>query len=602
MGVVGLWNIVTPLSKTIPVYELRGKTVAVDLSCWIVDSQNAGPDDGSNKHLRAIYFRTMALLLNGINPVFVLEGTAPVLKHDIIRERNQNRKHNKNEDKKGKKGQSQRANGGRGHVFNNVVNECKTLLKLIGLTCIRAHGEAEAMCAYLNQDGMVDGCITQDSDCFLYGAKVVYRNLAFSQKSGLGCSVEEHSMDRIEKIYNLGRNKMIGMALLCGCDYGPGVPGVGKEGAIKLLRAADEKDILTRLKSWKTDGSIYKLETAVAASKNMSDEMKKLISNELSIRKKCVAIDNFPMQELIDEFKIRRGQVPTKIDKWDCPNISELIKFMEKKLKWKPVYALLKTCPLLIRWYVDNLYHFPSRVTMTMRNQICPKEIKRVRNQQSINYVEIEWVLSEEFGNLIELEEEEHENNQRKMIITTYELQDQIKKLFPDLYEAYETKISQKKKPRKTCAPQSNGDNLIQPSKNFKQRKCKLHDEKDRKIYEFFPQKKRINCQKDLNLSVNSKNALTQINGVVEGLFNELAEEDFATDVEEDSMEMSLIVGKVCQCVDKNKKTDTVPMTAPVVEDKIQVDNCDVNVSLNKSCDSSDFDIPYIPLGERIKK
>lgn len=38
------------------------------------------------------------------------------------------------------------------------------------------------MCAYLNAKGLVDGCITNDGDAFLYGAQTVYRNFAMNAK------------------------------------------------------------------------------------------------------------------------------------------------------------------------------------------------------------------------------------------------------------------------------------------------------------------------------------------------------------------------------------------------------------------------------------
>ena len=40
MGVKDLWNILSPLSERKPLFELHGKTIAIDLSCWVVDSQN----------------------------------------------------------------------------------------------------------------------------------------------------------------------------------------------------------------------------------------------------------------------------------------------------------------------------------------------------------------------------------------------------------------------------------------------------------------------------------------------------------------------------------------------------------------------------------
>lgn len=38
------------------------------------------------------------------------------------------------------------------------------------------------MCAYLNENGYVDGCVTNDGDAFLYGAETVYKNLTINTK------------------------------------------------------------------------------------------------------------------------------------------------------------------------------------------------------------------------------------------------------------------------------------------------------------------------------------------------------------------------------------------------------------------------------------
>ncbi|KAL3265826.1 hypothetical protein HHI36_010022 [Cryptolaemus montrouzieri] len=40
MGIKYLWTILTPFCERKPLYELQGKTVAVDLSCWICEAQN----------------------------------------------------------------------------------------------------------------------------------------------------------------------------------------------------------------------------------------------------------------------------------------------------------------------------------------------------------------------------------------------------------------------------------------------------------------------------------------------------------------------------------------------------------------------------------
>lgn len=97
---------------------------------------------------------------------------------------------------------------------------------------------------------LVDGCISQDSDCFLYGAKVVYRNFCTNSQGNRGAtagSVDVYNMEKIEKTLNIGRNKMIALALLCGCDYNEGVNGAGKEAALKFFKTVDDENVLQRL-------------------------------------------------------------------------------------------------------------------------------------------------------------------------------------------------------------------------------------------------------------------------------------------------------------------------------------------------------------------
>lgn len=40
MGIKHVWTVLTPFCERKPLYELQGKTVAIDLSCWICEAQN----------------------------------------------------------------------------------------------------------------------------------------------------------------------------------------------------------------------------------------------------------------------------------------------------------------------------------------------------------------------------------------------------------------------------------------------------------------------------------------------------------------------------------------------------------------------------------
>lgn len=52
-----------------------------------------------------------------------------------------------------------------------------------GLPVFYARGEAEATAAALAAAGCVDGCVSTDSDCLLYGAEVVYPALKLSVRA-----------------------------------------------------------------------------------------------------------------------------------------------------------------------------------------------------------------------------------------------------------------------------------------------------------------------------------------------------------------------------------------------------------------------------------
>lgn len=213
-------------------------------------------------HFRNLFFRTCYLLLSGITPVFVLEGTAPVLKHQMISKRNQiqfrgarprKEKTQANPEIQSQSVSSQvntqKASKGRTR-FNYVLKQCEELIRSMGLQCVQGPGEAEAFCAHLNAGGLVDGVISQDSDCFAYGARRVFRNFSLSMQGtagSIGGSIDIYDLDFVQKSVDFGRNKIIVMALLCGCDYCPeGVGGVGRDAVHKLFNIYSEKEILDR--------------------------------------------------------------------------------------------------------------------------------------------------------------------------------------------------------------------------------------------------------------------------------------------------------------------------------------------------------------------
>ncbi|KAK4508056.1 hypothetical protein PRZ48_001793 [Zasmidium cellare] len=115
-------------------------------------------------------------------------------------------------------------------VTQIMIQECQALLRLFGLPYITAPMEAEAQCAELVSMGLVDGIVTDDSDCFLFGGTRIYKNM-FNQAKFVECYLTSD----LEKEFDLTRDKLIAVAHLLGSDYTEGIPGIGPVTALEII-------------------------------------------------------------------------------------------------------------------------------------------------------------------------------------------------------------------------------------------------------------------------------------------------------------------------------------------------------------------------------
>lgn len=353
MGVKHLWSALAPYAETKPLHELRGQKIAIDLSIWVVASLSV-PNENSRADLRSIFSRTRRLLSEGVIPIFILEGAAAKLKSRII-------------------GRTQ---------FNQVLEECKNLLESMGVQCVYAPGEAEAYCAFLNKKGLVDGVISQDSDCFAYGALRVYRNF-----KAVGSEVEMYDMEEIKKKMDFGQNKAIVMALLCGCDYCPGgIRGIGRMNVLKLFNKYKEVEILQRIRSWRLEDSKYTaLEMRVddkricsncghdgrtqshtksgcgtcgtreGCDESLWKEERLSLKTELELRKKALTDPSFPSNEVIMEFLNEPATAPGLDMIWQEPNIEKYVTQIRPLLQWTEIDCFGEFLPILANWELENM-------------------------------------------------------------------------------------------------------------------------------------------------------------------------------------------------------------------------------------------------------
>ncbi|XP_063529448.1 DNA excision repair protein ERCC-5 homolog [Cydia strobilella] len=103
MGVTGLWRLVEPAGKPVPVETLENKVLAVDISIWlhqvVKGYQDAKGAPLPNAHLIGLFQRLCKLLYFRIKPIFVFDGAFPELKKETIAKRqdSKNKYHSESE-------------------------------------------------------------------------------------------------------------------------------------------------------------------------------------------------------------------------------------------------------------------------------------------------------------------------------------------------------------------------------------------------------------------------------------------------------------------------------------------------------------------------
>ena len=131
-------------------------------------------------------------------------------------------------------------------ITQSMILETQQLLIHFGLPFLIAPAEAEAQCAFLENQGLVDGIVTDDSDIFLFGGNHVYRHFFNQQKF-----CEYFSIQEIQEKMGLNQMKLIQLAYLVGSDYTPGIDKIGPVNALEILREFDCQDGIQGLQEFK---------------------------------------------------------------------------------------------------------------------------------------------------------------------------------------------------------------------------------------------------------------------------------------------------------------------------------------------------------------
>ncbi|CAK6961878.1 flap endonuclease GEN homolog 1 [Scomber scombrus] len=492
MGVHDLWSIVEPVCESVPLYSLSRKTLAVDLSLWVCEAQHVQAMMGrvTKPHLRNLFFRVSSLTLMGVKLVFVMEGDAPKLKAETMSKRTEKRYGGFK--KAAAAAPKCTTSTGRGR-FKAVLRECAEMLDYLGVPWVTAAGEAEAMCAYLDSQGLVDGCITNDGDAFLYGARTVYRNFNMNSKDP---QVDCYRTSRVQTELNLSRENLVGLAVLLGCDYIPkGIPGVGKEQALKLIQTIKGQTLLQRFIQWKEDNAgvsegVVKKVThchvcrhpgsakahersgcVLCDSKQFCqpqdfdyqcpcdwhrhERTRQALSVEANVRKKTLANQQFPFTEIISEFLVSKD-TPVSHLKRRQPNMLLIQKFAYDKMEWPKHYTSEKV--LVLMTYAELMNRKYGR---EMSSQIKPLRIFKPRVRNAIACFEVSWSTPAHYV----FPEDRPVEDQCE--VRTVEEESLFRVAFPEVVESYlrdkalaEENKTKKRKPKSKKEKPEGSDNI----------------------------------------------------------------------------------------------------------------------------------------------
>ncbi|KAK0658292.1 hypothetical protein QBC41DRAFT_351419 [Cercophora samala] len=194
--------------------------LAIDISIWQFQIQAAR--GGSNPAIRTLFFRLVRLLSLAIQPLFVFDGpNKPAFKRN------------------------KRAGGPRGAGHMVATSMAKRMIKLFGFAIHDAPGEAEAECAFLQREGIVDAVLSEDVDTIMFGCGKTLRSWTAEGKGNVPTHITVYDAEEIAKgDSGLDREGMVLVALMSGGDYLPeGVPGCGIKVACEAARAGFGKQL-----------------------------------------------------------------------------------------------------------------------------------------------------------------------------------------------------------------------------------------------------------------------------------------------------------------------------------------------------------------------
>ncbi|KAL5439776.1 Elongation of fatty acids protein 2 [Paraphaeosphaeria minitans] len=265
------------------------------------DGQQLMNESGeTTSHLLGLFYRTLRMVENGIKPLYVFDGAPPKLKSGELAKRFQRKTEAQAAQEEAKETGTaediEKFARRTVRVTREHNEECRRLLKLMGIPYIVAPTEAEAQCAELARGGKVYAAASEDMDTLTFNTPILLRHLTFSEQRKE--PILEIHLDKVLEGLDMKREQFVDLCILLGCDYLDPIKGVGPSTALKLIRE---------------HGTLEKVyETMKASSK-------------YTIPEDWPFVD---ARALFQEPDVRAADDPECDFKWEAPDVEGLVKFL----------------------------------------------------------------------------------------------------------------------------------------------------------------------------------------------------------------------------------------------------------------------------------
>ncbi|KAF1938610.1 exodeoxyribonuclease 1 [Clathrospora elynae] len=262
MGISGLLPLLKSIQTPCNLKKFANQTIGVDAYGWLHRGTAAcaidlALDKPTTKYVEFVMNRVRMLIHFGVTPYLVFDGDNLPSKAGTEKDRRERRKEGKRLGlellKIGKISQAhqelQKSVDVTPEMARNVIEE----LKHHNIQYVVAPYEADSQLAYLERTGIINGVLSEDSDLLVFGVKCLITKL---DKYGDCIEVNRKHFTACREVSFVGWSDadFRRMAILSGCDYLPGIGGLGLKTAHRMLRK--HKTVERLVKAAQFDGKL----------------------------------------------------------------------------------------------------------------------------------------------------------------------------------------------------------------------------------------------------------------------------------------------------------------------------------------------------------